>query len=124
MVDESRAHFMAPMYDHDDLFDTGGACRLATIAARLPPVAARSAALLHGGKVHFKAPPSIPCPKCGEILVRGAVTIDFEYAPRASYRQVVDGWVCPCGESYVPGHRARAAYILAFSKEESEAPVE
>ncbi len=112
-------HDAAPIYEHDDLFDTGGACRLATIASRLPPVVARDSAIIHGGKVHFKAQPSIPCPKCRQILVRGKTTIDFEYAPRASRRQIVDGWVCPCGESsYVPGSQARAAYLRAFNQED------
>jgi hypothetical protein len=112
-------HDTVPIYEHDDRFDTGGACRLATIASSLPPVVTRGSAILHGGKVHFKAPPSIPCPKCGQILVRGKTTIDFEYAPRASRRQIVDGWVCPCGESsYVPGSQARAAYLRAFNQED------
>lgn len=111
-------HFTSPVYEHDVLFDTGGANRLATIASHLPPVVARDAVLVRGGKVHFKAPPTIPCPKCGGILTRGTTTIDFEYAPRASRRQVVEGWVCACGEAYVPGPRARAAYIRAFSQAE------
>jgi hypothetical protein len=107
-------HFTAPMYEHDDLFDTGGACRLAAIASRLPPVVTSGSAILHGGKVHFKAPPATPCPKCGTVLTRGKTTIVFEYAPSSTRHQIVDGWVCPCGESYVPGSQARAAYLRAF----------
>ena len=116
-VVRSVFHLTAPMYEHDVLFDTGGANRLATIASHLPPVVARDSALVHGGKVHFKAPPTVPCPRCGRILTRGTTTIDFEYAPRASRRQRVEGMGrCACGEAYVPGHRARAAYIRAFSR--------
>jgi hypothetical protein len=114
-------HFTPPIYEHDDLFDTGGACRLATIASRLPPVVARGSAILHGGKVHFKAPPAIPCPKCGTVLTRGKTAIDFEYAPSSTRHQIVDGWVCPCGESYVPGSRARAAYLRAFVEQSADA---
>ena len=111
----------APIYEHDDLFDTGGACRLATIASRLPPVVTRGSAIIHGGKVHFKAPQAVPCPKCGTILTRGKTTIDFEYAPSSTRHQIVDGWVCPCGESYVPGSRARAAYLRAFVEQSTDA---
>jgi hypothetical protein len=111
-------HHTSPIYEHDDRFDTGGACRLSTIASRLPPVVTRGSAIVHGGKVHFKAPSVILCPRCGKALERGKATIFFEYAPRESSRQAVDGWVCSCGESYVPGPKARAAYIRAFSQEE------
>jgi len=100
--------------DEDYLFDSGGARRLSTLARRLPPIIKRGVTLIEGGRVHFKSPPQIPCPKCGRILERGIATIVFQLAPEATQRQTAPGWVCPCGESYVPGPAARAAHARAF----------
>ena len=94
--------------------DTGGACPLSIIAKRLPPVVTRGATVIHQGIVHFKQAPQIPCPRCGEILQPGDTTLVFEDAPPGQKEQRVFGWVCPCGEAYVPGQTAKAAHAAAF----------
>lgn len=100
--------------EDDYLFDNSPAWRLNTIAARLPPAFTRGATLIQQGRTFPKAPPQIPCPKCGQILVRGTTELIFVHAPEATRTQQVAAWVCPCGESYVPGRTAKAAHHRAF----------
>jgi YgiT-type zinc finger domain-containing protein len=59
----------------------------------------------------------IPCPRCGEVMRRGRTTLTFHLAPEATRSQEVDGWVCSCGERYVPGDIAQEAHRRAFKME-------
>jgi YgiT-type zinc finger domain-containing protein len=114
-VVRSAVHISGPAFEDDHLFDNSPAWRLSTIACRLPQAITRGATLIHQGVVHSKDSPRIECPKCGEVLVRGTTQITFTHAPEATRIQRVSGWVCPCGEAYVPGEIAQAAHRRAFS---------
>jgi len=57
---------------------------------------------------------NIPCPRCGRPMEKGRTTLTFHEAPEASRTQAVDGWICPCGERYVPGPAGREAHARAF----------
>jgi histidyl-tRNA synthetase len=99
----------------DEEFDTGNAFRLERIAASLPPAVTRGETLIVNGRVQRKSPEVIDCPKCGTTMTRGTTTITFNDAPKATRVQSVDGWICNCGESYIPGPVARAAHERAFA---------
>ncbi len=101
--------------DDDELFDSGGARRFATLARRMPSLVVKGATLIEQGRVHFKSPPAISCPRCGRTLKPGLATIDFLHAPEATRRQEARAWVCPCGEAYIPGEAARDAHARAFA---------
>jgi hypothetical protein len=109
-----------PAYADDHLYESGEAWRLRAIARRLPPVLTRGATIVQSGKVHYKQAPQIHCPRCGQVLRRGTTTMVFHHAPPAQREQPVSAWICPCGESYVPGAVAREAHALAFRYREGQ----
>lgn len=109
-----------PIYERDYLYDSGEAWRLRTIAARLPAVITAGATIIQGGRVHFKNAPQVVCPRCGQTLLAGSTTLTFCHAPPAQQEQVVSGWVCQCGEAYVPGAIAREAHAAAFRYREGQ----
>jgi hypothetical protein len=111
-----REHFrlVRPSWDDDDMWPAA-AEPWDRFAARLPKFHSHGSILYIDGKAHFKAGPVDACPKCGARPVRGTTQITFRYAPAETRDQQVVGWVCPCGEAYVPGDVAREAHRRAFS---------
>lgn len=102
------------VYEDDYLFDTASAHSMASLGRSLPRVVTRGPTLILEGRPQFKSPPRIPCPRCDHELQRGTTIIIFKNAPVGCRKQEVEGWVCECGETYVPGDIARAAYQAAF----------
>ena len=90
-------------YQDDYLWDTGDAGGLETIRASLPALLMAGETIIRHGRPRFKAPRKISCPRCTSELRRGKVTIVFRHAPAGEREQQVEGWVCDCGEAYVPG---------------------
>ena len=98
-----REHFrlVRPSWDDDDMWPAP-AEPWDRFAARLPKFYSHSSILYIDGEAHFKAGPVDACPRCGARPVRGTTQITFRYAPAETRDQQVVGWVCPCGEPYVP----------------------
>jgi hypothetical protein len=117
---ESRLRFFRTfqvnrsIYESDFRWDSTRVGRFESLAKTLPPVLTRGSIVVERGKPHFKAAPLVECPRCQSKLSRGTVTLTFRQAPAATQAQQVQGWVCPCGEFYVPGETARDAYLRAF----------
>jgi hypothetical protein len=103
-----------PLSENDLLFDSGGACGLETLRRVLPQVLTHDSIVVIQGEPLFKAPPRIECPKGHGLLERGMTMITFQHAPASRRVQPVEGWVCRCGEAYVPGEIAREAHRRAF----------
>jgi len=89
---------------------------LDAVATLLAPVETRGPTVIRRGRVHWKMQPEIPCPRCERWLERGEVTLTFRHAPPSSREQRVQGYVCGCGEYYVPGKTARDAHHRAFAE--------
>ncbi|MCI0639287.1 MAG: hypothetical protein L0Y72_30050 [Gemmataceae bacterium] len=107
----------APVFEDDFLWNTADANRLSLISSHLKlPVAKGSVIIDQSGHAHYKGPPVDICPRCGAKLRYGATQLTFKHAPVETQVQPVEGWVCPCGEKYVPGETARQAYLRAFQK--------
>lgn len=103
-----------PLFENDHRFESGGAGLLETMRHTLPPVLIKDSIIILEGEPLFKAPPRIECPKGHGVLERGTTTITFQHAPASRRVQPVEGWVCRCGEAYVPGEIAREAHRRAF----------
>lgn len=105
----------APLWTHDEYLAETSSASFETFARGLPPLVMRGETIIENGNVHWKAQPAIPCPRCEEVLQPGEVTLTFEHAPAESREQRVRGFVCKCGEYYVPGETAREAHHRAFA---------
>lgn len=101
-------------FAEDYLFDSGPAHSLPSIRRSIPSGTTRGSTIFINGKPKFKSPQVIECPSCGGVLRPGKATIVFQHAREGSREQEVDGFVCECGEQYVPGDTARAAYQRAM----------
>lgn len=102
------------IYEQDFLFDDTSAAGFETISKSLPHAVTRGSTLIVDGRPQFKDSPKIACPNCGHELKRGKTTITFKYAPADQSQQLVETFVCDCGEAYVPGDAARTAYHRAM----------
>jgi hypothetical protein len=100
---------------HDEYLANPSGWSLDAVATLLPAVQKRGPLVMRKGRVHWKMRPEIPCPRCGELLQPGEVTLTFEHAPTQAKEQRARGFVCPCGEHYVPGQAARDAHQRAFA---------
>jgi hypothetical protein len=76
------------------------------------------------GHALSKPEPIIPCPVCKTPLRPSKVALTFEHAPEESATQHVPGFLCDCGEFYVPGDVARDAHRRAFATWTTEFVVE
>ena len=102
-------------YQDDFLLDNTGAISIASVRDRLPAIDVRGATVINAGAAHTKAPRMIACPRCGNMLKEGTAVLRFRLAPELRRMQEVEGWVCDCGEAYVPGAAAKAAHRRAFT---------
>src|SRR5262249_6721638 len=105
-----------PVYAEDYLWASPGGASMEALAATLPPVVTYGSTVVERGRAHFMGPPLVECPRCGGQMQRRQVALSFKHAPEASRSQEVEAWVCSCGERYVPGPAARAAYLRAFGR--------
>ena len=101
-------------FQDDFLSDNTGAISVTSVRDRLPAVDVRGVTVINAGAVHTKAPRIIACPRCGNMLKEGMTVLRFKLAPEPTRAQHVEGWVCDCGEAYVPGVAAKAAHGRAF----------
>jgi hypothetical protein len=101
------------MAENDDLWDFIFT-PFNRLVAKLPSVFTRGSVIIHHGIAHFKGSPVDKCPKCGKVPTFGTTTLTFRYAPVESQTQTVQGWICECGEKYVPGEIAKQAHHRAF----------
>ncbi len=102
-------------YQDDFLLDNTGAISIASVRDRLPAIDVRGATVINAGVAHTKAPRMIACPRCRNMLKEGTTVLRFRLAPEPTRAQQVEGWVCDCGEAYVPGVVAKAAHRRAFA---------
>jgi hypothetical protein len=104
-----------PSYEDDYLWNTIASERLAHFAGSLPPVFTLGSIIVDHGVPQFKGSPVPNCPRCGKSLHKGATTLTFRLAPPATQTQPIEGWICACGERYIPGPIAREAHRKAFA---------
>src|SRR5437868_91502 len=110
-MDEIKAY---AKNQNDFQWDSTRVGRQESLAKTLPPIVSRGSIVVERGKPHFKGPPLVDCPRCQSKLSHGTATLIFRHAPAETQKQQVEAWVCSCGEFYVPGEIAKAAYIRAF----------
>lgn len=84
------------------------------LVRQLPDPHVKGSLIYSQGKVHFKGAAVDRCPRCGKTPKWLPTTLTFRHAPVATQVQTTQGWVCECGEKYVPGMLAKEAHQRAF----------